>query len=75
MVFRIPYPTQNKEKYIFFILKIFFTEMITDHIVNMHSSEIVKDIQPAVETALAMVLEDIANKFLKHIPSEMVFPN
>ncbi|XP_060809377.1 uncharacterized protein LOC106140689 [Amyelois transitella] len=50
-------------------------EMITDHIAKMHSSEIVKEIQPAVETSLAMVLEDIANKFLKHIPSEMVFPN
>lgn len=52
-----------------------FTEMITDHIVKMHSSDLAKEVQPAVETALAMVLEDIANKFLKHIPSEMVFPN
>ncbi|KAL0895436.1 hypothetical protein ABMA27_011558 [Loxostege sticticalis] len=50
-------------------------EMITDHIAAMHSEEIVKEIQPAVETSLAMVLEDVANKFLKHIPSEMVFPN
>ncbi|XP_053601778.1 uncharacterized protein LOC128670268 [Plodia interpunctella] len=50
-------------------------EMITDHIARMHSAEIVKEIQPAVETSLAMVLEDIANKFLKHVPSEMVFPN
>ncbi|KOB67102.1 Uncharacterized protein OBRU01_20202, partial [Operophtera brumata] len=50
-------------------------EMITDHIVSMHSSDIAKEVQPAVETALAMVLEDIANKFLKHIPSEMVFAN
>ncbi|XP_041973777.1 uncharacterized protein LOC121729363 [Aricia agestis] len=40
-------------------------EMITDHIVHMHSAEIAKEIQPAVETALSMVLEDVANKFLK----------
>ncbi|XP_028174786.1 uncharacterized protein LOC114363301 [Ostrinia furnacalis] len=50
-------------------------EMITDHIAAMHSEDIIKEIQPAVETSLAMVLEDVANKFLKHIPSEMVFPN
>ncbi|XP_068629040.1 circadian clock-controlled protein daywake-like [Battus philenor] len=50
-------------------------EMITNHVVTMHSSEIAKEVQPAVETALAMVLEDIANKFLKRIPSNMVFPN
>ncbi|XP_013168269.1 PREDICTED: uncharacterized protein LOC106118231 [Papilio xuthus] len=50
-------------------------EMITSHLIGMHSSEIAKEVQPAVETALAMVLEDIANKFLKRIPSNMVFPN
>ncbi|CAG5036391.1 unnamed protein product [Parnassius apollo] len=50
-------------------------EMITNHLVSMHSSEIAKEIQPAVETALAMVLEDLANKFLKRVPSNMVFPN
>ena len=49
--------------------------MITDHIVHMHASELAKEVQPAVETALGMVLEDIANKFLKHIPTNMVFPN
>ncbi|OWR42242.1 seminal fluid protein CSSFP066 [Danaus plexippus plexippus] len=49
-------------------------EMITDHIIQMHASELAKEVQPAVETALAMVLEDIANKFLKHIPTNMVFP-
>lgn len=48
--------------------------MITDHIVKMHSAEIVSEVQPAVETALAMVLEDVANKFLKHLPYEMIFP-
>ncbi|KAG6448011.1 uncharacterized protein LOC115442091 [Manduca sexta] len=50
-------------------------EMITNHIVSMHSADLAQEIKPAVETALAMVLEDIANKFLKQIPSEMVFPN
>ncbi|KAG7304256.1 hypothetical protein JYU34_011196 [Plutella xylostella] len=50
-------------------------EMITDHIVQMHSNEIIAEVQPAVETTLAMVLEDIANKFLKHVPYDMVFPN
>lgn len=49
--------------------------MITDHIINMHSMELAKEVQPAIETALAMVLEDIANKFLKNVPPEMVFPN
>lgn len=41
----------------------------------MHTTELAKEVQPAVETALAMVLEDIANKFLKHITPNMVFPN
>nr|XP_004923017.2 uncharacterized protein LOC101744925 [Bombyx mori] len=50
-------------------------EMVTDHIVSMHSEDLVREVQPAIETALAMVLEDIANKFLKHVPAEMVFPN
>ncbi|XP_022828416.1 uncharacterized protein LOC111357839 [Spodoptera litura] len=50
-------------------------EMITDHIAQMHSMDIAKEVQPAVETALAMVLEDVANKFLKHIPPDMVFAN
>ncbi|CAH0406145.1 unnamed protein product [Chilo suppressalis] len=50
-------------------------EMVTDHIAMMHSEEILKEVQPAVETSLAMVLEDIANKFLKHLPQEMVFAN
>ncbi|XP_026323308.1 uncharacterized protein LOC113232745 [Hyposmocoma kahamanoa] len=50
-------------------------EMITDHIAGMHSAEITREVQPAVETALAMVLEDVANKFLKHVPYDMVFPN
>ncbi|XP_045761237.1 uncharacterized protein LOC123864666 [Maniola jurtina] len=50
-------------------------EMITDHIIHMHANELAKEVQPAVETALGMVLEDIANKFLKHIPTNMVFPN
>ncbi|XP_075981411.1 uncharacterized protein LOC142980023 [Anticarsia gemmatalis] len=50
-------------------------EMITDHIASMHSADIAKEVQPAVETALAMVLEDIANKFLKYVPPDMVFPN
>ncbi|XP_047534398.1 uncharacterized protein LOC125069086 [Vanessa atalanta] len=50
-------------------------EMITDHIIHMHATELAKEVQPAVETALSMVLEDIANKFLKHIPTNMVFPN
>lgn len=49
--------------------------MITDHIAHMHSTDIAKEVQPAVETALGMVLEDIANKFLKHIPQDMIFPN
>ncbi|CAH0600252.1 unnamed protein product [Chrysodeixis includens] len=49
-------------------------EMITDHISQMHSTEIAKEVQPAVETALGMVLEDISNKFLKHIRPDMVFP-
>ncbi|XP_072936194.1 uncharacterized protein [Epargyreus clarus] len=40
-------------------------EMITDHIIHMHATDIAKEVQPAVETALAMVLEDVANKFLK----------
>lgn len=53
----------------------YLSEMITDHIAAMHSEDLVKEIQPAVETSLAMVLEDVANKFLKHVPSEMVFPN
>ncbi|XP_052753674.1 uncharacterized protein LOC113517177 [Galleria mellonella] len=47
-------------------------EMITDHIMSMHTSEVLKEVQPAVETALSMVLEDVANKFLKHIPPEMI---
>ncbi|KAJ0181378.1 hypothetical protein K1T71_003463 [Dendrolimus kikuchii] len=46
-------------------------EMITDHIINMHSVDLAKEVQPAIETALAMVLEDIANKFLKTVPPEM----
>ncbi|CAB3220998.1 unnamed protein product [Arctia plantaginis] len=50
-------------------------EMITNHIASMHSADIAKEVQPAVETALAMVLEDIANKFLKYIPPDMVFAN
>ncbi|KAM3958256.1 uncharacterized protein ACR2FA_007701 [Aphomia sociella] len=50
-------------------------EMIADHIMSMHTTEILKEVQPAVETALSMVLEDVANKFLKHIPPEMVFPD
>lgn len=49
--------------------------MITDHISQMHSTEIAKEVQPAVETALGMVLEDISNKFLKHIRPDMVFPD
>lgn len=49
--------------------------MITNHIASMHSADIAKEVQPAVETALAMVLEDIANKFLKYIPPDMVFAN
>ncbi|CAF4830407.1 unnamed protein product [Pieris macdunnoughi] len=49
-------------------------EMVTKHIVHMHANELTKEVQPAVETALAMVLEDIANKFLKHVPPNMVFP-
>ncbi|CAG4921335.1 unnamed protein product [Colias eurytheme] len=49
-------------------------EMVTKHIVHMHASELAKEVQPAVETALSMVLEDIANKFLKHVPPNMVFP-
>ncbi|KAJ8733811.1 hypothetical protein PYW07_014362 [Mythimna separata] len=50
-------------------------EKITDHIARMHSTDIAREVQPAVETALGMVLEDIANKFLKHIPQDMIFPN
>lgn len=57
------------------IIYLLTSEMITDHLVGMHSSEIAKEVQPAVETALAMVLEDVANKFLKNIPADMVFPN
>ncbi|XP_050665903.1 uncharacterized protein LOC126966071 [Leptidea sinapis] len=49
-------------------------EMVTKHIVHMHAMELTKEVQPAVETALSMVLEDIANKFLKHVPPNMVFP-
>ncbi|KAJ2943928.1 hypothetical protein O0L34_g8249 [Tuta absoluta] len=49
-------------------------EMITDHIAEMHAADIAREVQPAVETALAMVLEDVANKFLKHVPADMVFP-
>lgn len=52
---------------------LYISEKITDHIVKMHSNEIVSEVRPAVETALSMVLEDIANKFLKHVPYDMVF--
>ncbi|XP_048006499.1 uncharacterized protein LOC125241860 [Leguminivora glycinivorella] len=41
-------------------------EMITEHIARMHAAEVAGEVQPALETALAMVLEDVANKFLKH---------
>ncbi|KAH9632681.1 hypothetical protein HF086_008508 [Spodoptera exigua] len=47
----------------------------TGEMAQMHSMDIAKEVQPAVETALAMVLEDVANKFLKHIPPDMVFAN
>ncbi|XP_063547460.1 uncharacterized protein LOC134754915 isoform X2 [Cydia strobilella] len=50
-------------------------EMITEHIARMHAGDIASEVQPALETALAMVLEDVANKFLKHLPADSVFPN
>ncbi|XP_049887866.1 uncharacterized protein LOC126382140 [Pectinophora gossypiella] len=50
-------------------------EMITDHIAGMHAADIAREVQPAVETSLAMVLEDVANKFLRNVPADMVFPN
>ncbi|XP_063373369.1 uncharacterized protein LOC134661300 isoform X2 [Cydia amplana] len=50
-------------------------EMITEHIARMHAGDIAGEVQPALETALAMVLEDVANKFLKHLPADSVFPN
>ncbi|XP_063372490.1 uncharacterized protein LOC134660645 [Cydia amplana] len=37
-------------------------EMITEHIARMHAGDIAGEVQPALETALAMVLEDVANK-------------
>ncbi|XP_063634652.1 uncharacterized protein LOC134805267 [Cydia splendana] len=45
-------------------------EMITEHIARMHAGDIAGEVQPALETALAMVLEDVANKFLKHLPAD-----
>ncbi|XP_073947398.1 uncharacterized protein [Choristoneura fumiferana] len=50
-------------------------EMITQHVARMHAAELAGEVQPALETALAMVLEDVANKFLKHMPADAVFPN
>lgn len=47
---------------------------ISEHVINMHSAEIVKELQPSIETVVSMLFDDVANKFFRNISFDKLFP-
>lgn len=40
----------------------------------MHAKEIVEEVKPAVETVIAMIVDDITNKVFQSLPYNRIFP-
>ncbi|XP_044728073.1 uncharacterized protein LOC123291738 [Chrysoperla carnea] len=47
---------------------------VTNEFLNMHAKEIVEEVKPAVETVIAMIVDDITNKVFQSLPYNRIFP-